>query len=87
MVGKGQQEIRDEMGRGMDRLAYLFESAENARKFHRRLQDDLESVSAFGGRRASVSDATDAGLPMRKYLEQYHNTTSLAPPTVAMQEE
>lgn len=84
LTGKGQQEIKDEVSRGFEKLARQFQSLDTARKFQRRLQDDLESVSAFGGRRSSFTDTTDAGaaLLMATFLEGTRNGTTLAPPSM-----
>jgi ankyrin repeat protein len=83
LLGKGQQAIMDEIANGMNRLA--LQNSKHARAFRRRLEDDVESVSAFSGRRVSLSLMTDVGLPLRKFLEaQDQNQASvLAPPTMS----
>lgn len=81
-MGRGQREIKDDMARGYDKIVDHFQNIENARRLQRRLEDDLESVSAFKERRTSLSVGTDIGLPMRKFFQEYDNANSLTPPAV-----
>ncbi|SPO03227.1 uncharacterized protein DNG_05909 [Cephalotrichum gorgonifer] len=81
LTGKGMQEIKEDMARGYDKIVDHFQSIESARKIQRRLEGDLESVSAFGERRMSVSNGTEVGLPLRKFFQEYRGANSLAPPT------
>ncbi|KAK4186791.1 ankyrin repeat-containing domain protein [Podospora australis] len=71
LMGKGQQEIIDEMSRGYEKLSRQFRDNNHARRLRRRLHDDLESVSGFGGppRQSSFSATTEASLPMKKFLQ------------------
>ena len=70
------------MARGYNKIVGHFQSIDNTRRLQTRLENDLESVSAYGGRRTSFSNETDLGLPMKKFFQEYHKTGSLAPPTV-----
>ncbi|KAK4221380.1 ankyrin repeat-containing domain protein [Podospora fimiseda] len=67
LIGKGTQEITEEVNRGFEKIKSQLRDRETFLKFKKRLQDDLESVSASVERRTSFS-ATDAGLPLRMFL-------------------
>jgi hypothetical protein len=69
LLGQGQQDIKDDMNRGYEKMVAHFQNLDRAKLLKRRLEDDLKSVSEFGGRRSSFSNETDAGLPMRRYLQ------------------
>jgi hypothetical protein len=96
LMGKGQQEIKDEMARGYEKLSRQFKNLQSARKFQDRLQGDLESVSARGSNKPpSISNETDTWLPMRKFFDgsatvdgteggnddNSHNMPALQPPS------
>ena len=65
------------MARGAKRLAQQLKSSKQARSLQRKLQDDVQSVSASasasGGRRRlslTTTTTTDGELPIRRFLEE-----------------
>ncbi|KAH6970650.1 ankyrin repeat-containing domain protein [Ilyonectria sp. MPI-CAGE-AT-0026] len=81
LTGKGQDEIRNDIAVGYEKLSAQFQSPENGKRLRRRLESDLESVTA-GHRRGSGSVITDADLPMRRFLEREDSYDVLEEPVL-----
>lgn len=68
LTGKAQDEIRQDIAAGYDRMLDSFINDASARKIRKQLEDDVSSIPE-GPRRRSIAEQTDAGFPMRKYME------------------
>lgn len=68
LTGKAQDEIRQDIAAGYDRLLDSFINDASARKIRKQLEDDVSSIPE-GSHRRSVAEQTDAGLVMTKYME------------------
>lgn len=68
LTGKAQDEIRQDIAAGYDRMLDSFINDASARKIRKQLEDDVSSIPE-GSRRRSVAEQTDAGLVMTKYME------------------
>ena len=65
VTGKGHDEIRRDIVTGFEQLHKEFLSLERGILFKDQLTNDLESISG----RSATDNSTDAGIPMRKFLE------------------
>ncbi|KAJ0122157.1 nacht and ankyrin domain protein [Diaporthe amygdali] len=68
LTGKAQDEIRQDIAAGYDRMLGSFINNASARKIRKQLEDDVSSIPEES-RRRSTTEQTDAGFAMRKYLE------------------
>ncbi|KAI8966293.1 ankyrin [Daldinia sp. FL1419] len=70
LEGKGQDEIKSDVNKVYEKLSTELRSQESGRRVRKRMEDDVASVSAFGGRRQSISQSTDADFPLNRYFDQ-----------------
>ncbi|KAI0124033.1 ankyrin [Xylariales sp. AK1849] len=76
--GKAQEEIKADVNKVYEQLIAEFQNLETGRRVRRKAEDDVASISTLR-RRKSISDSTDAGLPLRRYFEQDHDNATLEP--------
>ncbi|KAF2101689.1 ankyrin [Rhizodiscina lignyota] len=75
--GKGQDEIKRDIRTGYEELLREFSSLQIGIRIRDRLEGDVTSIS---GRRASLSNNTDAGIPMQKFLatgDEWENVSAI----------
>ncbi|KAI2465346.1 ankyrin [Annulohypoxylon bovei var. microspora] len=70
LEGKGQDEIRSDVNQVYEKLVAELRNRDSGKRVRRRMEDDVASVSAFGGRRQSISGSTDAGFALNRYFDQ-----------------
>ncbi|KAI1453669.1 ankyrin [Annulohypoxylon moriforme] len=70
LEGKGQDEIKSDVNKIYEKLVAELRNRDSGRRVRKRMEDDVASVSAFGGRRQSVSESTDVGFALDRYLDQ-----------------
>ncbi|KAK7736030.1 hypothetical protein SLS63_003550 [Diaporthe eres] len=75
LTGKAQDEIRQDIAAGYDRMLHSFINDASARKIRKQLEDDVSSIPE-GSRRRSIAEQTDAGYAMRKYMEELDIATA-----------
>lgn len=75
LTGKAQDEIRQDIAAGYDRMLDNFINDASARKIRKQLEDDVSSIPD-GPRRRSITEQTDAGFAMRKYMEDLDIATA-----------
>lgn len=75
LTGKAQDEIRQDIAAGYDKLLDNFINDASARKIRKQLEDDVSSIPD-GPRRRSITDQTDTGFVMRKYMNNLDNATA-----------
>lgn len=75
LTGKAQDEIRQDIAAGYDRMLHNFINDASARKIRKQLEDDVSSIPE-GSRRRSIAEQTDAGYAMRKYMEDLDIATA-----------
>lgn len=80
LTGKAQDEIRQDIAAGYDRMLDSFINDASARKIRKQLEDDVSSIPE-GSRRRSIAEETDAGFAMRKYMENLDIATAPDEPT------
>ncbi len=84
--GKGQDAIRADIRRGYEEMRREFSTLHAGLRIRDQLEDDISSMS---GRRASLSNVTDAGIPMQRFLataDEWENVSAVnaTAPTDAM---
>ncbi|KAH6685913.1 ankyrin [Plectosphaerella plurivora] len=90
LEGKGQEDIRADIGKVYGQMMNEFRNLESGKKIRKRLEDDVASVTSnrTKGRRPSVSNVTDSTFVMRRFLQPANgesgqqNTTAV--PTTSM---
>lgn len=75
LTGKAQDEIRQDIAAGYEKMLDSFINDASARKIRKRLEDDVSSIPE-GFRRRSTAEQTDAGFAMRKYMEDLEIATA-----------
>lgn len=75
LTGKAQDEIRQDIAAGYDKMLDSFINDASARKIRKQLEDDVSSVPD-GPRRRSITEQTDAGFAMRNYMENLDIATA-----------
>lgn len=75
LTGKAQDEIRQDIAAGYDRMLDSFLNDASARKIRKQLEDDVSSIPD-GPRRRSITEQTDAGYALRRYMDDLDNATA-----------
>lgn len=75
LTGKAQDEIRQDIAAGYDRMLDSFTNDASAKKIRKQLEDDVSSIPE-GPRRRSITEKTDAGFAIRKYMEDLDIATA-----------
>ncbi|KAI0887053.1 ankyrin [Annulohypoxylon maeteangense] len=70
LEGKGQDEIKSDVNKVYVKLVAELRNRDSGRRVRKRMEDDVASVSAFGGRRQSISGSTDVGFALNRYFDQ-----------------
>ncbi|OTB11190.1 hypothetical protein K445DRAFT_322185 [Daldinia sp. EC12] len=70
LEGKGQDEIKNDVNKIYEKLSTELRGRDSGKRVRKRMEDDVASVSAFGGRRQSISQSTDAAFPLNRYFDQ-----------------
>ncbi|KAI1803259.1 ankyrin [Daldinia bambusicola] len=70
LEGKGQDEIKNDVNKVYEKLSIELRGRDSGRRVRKRMEDDVASVSAFGGRRQSMSQSTDTAFPLNRYLDR-----------------
>ncbi|KAI0098354.1 ankyrin [Daldinia grandis] len=70
LEGKGQNEIKNDVNKVYEKLSIELRSRDSGKRVRKRMEDDVASVSGFGGRRQSISQSTDAAFPLNRYFDQ-----------------
>jgi ankyrin repeat protein len=78
LEGKGQEDIRADIGKVYGQMMNEFRNLEFGKKVRKRLEDDVASVTSnrSKGRRPSVSNATDSTFVMRRFLQPANSDPS-----------
>lgn len=74
LEGKGQDEIRKDVNKIYEKLVIEFRNRNTGRRVRRRMEDDVASVSARGGRRQSISESTDVAFTLERYFDELPET-------------
>ncbi|KAI0891012.1 ankyrin [Annulohypoxylon nitens] len=80
LEGKGQDEIRSEVNQVYIKLVAELRNKNSGKRVRKRMEDDVASVSAFGGRRQSVSESTDVGFTLNRYFDQLPESSASSSP-------
>ncbi|KAI1378113.1 ankyrin [Hypoxylon crocopeplum] len=70
LEGKGQEEIKSDVNKVYEKLVIEFRNRNSERRVRKRMEDDVASISAFGGRRQSISQSTDAAFPLNRFFDE-----------------
>ncbi|KAI1655548.1 ankyrin [Daldinia decipiens] len=80
LEGKGQDEIKSDVRKVYEKLSIELRSRDSGKRVRKRMEDDVASVSAFGGRRQSISQSTDAAFVLDRYFDQLPGPSKPASP-------
>jgi hypothetical protein len=80
LTGKAQDEIRQDIATGYDKLLTDFINDASARKIRKQLEDDVSTIPD-GPRRRSITEQTDPGFAIRNYMENLDTATAPDEPT------
>ncbi|KAF3059700.1 Ankyrin-2 [Daldinia childiae] len=70
LEGKGQDEIKNDVNKVYEKLSIQLRNRDSGKRVRKRMEDDVASVSAFEGRRQSISQSTDAAFALNRYFDQ-----------------